>query len=170
MDPWERLEVDWGRFHPRARELLNDPFFWEGANDFAPHGNDTGFDVLADYRKWTRRHPGRPAHELAEAVVHAWEIRAIDWNETAEEKVKAVIDSAQFRLDICDDVMLAAAFGMIKLQGYCDPTTRDHALKAIERERLPLVLAYRGWRDVKERLRTLAMMNECLLRMPNTPS
>jgi len=60
MDPWERLEIDWDRFHPRARELLNDPFFWEGANDFAPHGSDTGCDVFADYRKWARRHPGRP--------------------------------------------------------------------------------------------------------------
>lgn len=103
-------------------------------------------------------------------MVHAWEIRVINWNETAEEKVKAVIDSGQFRLDFCDDAMLAATFGMIKLQGYCDPTTRDLALKAIERERLPLVLAYRGWQDVKERLRTLALMSECLLRMPGAPS
>src|SRR5262249_41806890 len=57
MTPWERLGMDWRDFHPDARKILDDPFFWECSNDFAPNGNDTGADLLADYRKWLRRNP-----------------------------------------------------------------------------------------------------------------
>jgi hypothetical protein len=39
--------------------VLDDPFFWQEADDFAPHGNDTGADLLADYRPWRRRTGGR---------------------------------------------------------------------------------------------------------------
>ena len=42
MSPWERLEIDWRDLQPDARKILDDPFFWECTNDFAPHGNDTG--------------------------------------------------------------------------------------------------------------------------------
>lgn len=163
MDPWERLDIDWSRFHPKARELLDCPFFWEEANDLAPHGNDTGSDVFAEYRKWTRRHVGRPAHELAEAVIKAWELPAIDWNEAAEEKVKVWLATDGPDVRVCDEAMLATAFGMIKLHGWCDPDTRSLALKAIDRERLPCLLA--GWRDPKERQRGLALMEQCLLRI-----
>ena len=38
MTPWERLGIDWRDYHPDARHVLDDPFFWEQANDFAPHG------------------------------------------------------------------------------------------------------------------------------------
>src|ERR1700676_1861865 len=34
MSPWERLGIEWRDFHPRAREILNDPFYWEMSNDF----------------------------------------------------------------------------------------------------------------------------------------
>jgi uncharacterized protein YfeS len=71
--------------------------------------------------------------------VRAWDFPAIDWMETDEQKVKAMIADNQFAVSICDDAMLAAAFGMIKIQGYCDPATRTLANRAIMRERLPAV-------------------------------
>ena len=49
---WEQLEIDWAEYHPAARELLNDPFFWREADDYAPHGNDTGADLMSDFRAW----------------------------------------------------------------------------------------------------------------------
>ena len=39
---WELLDIDWSHYHPRARQVLDDPFFWECASDLAPNGNDTG--------------------------------------------------------------------------------------------------------------------------------
>jgi hypothetical protein len=56
--PWERLGIDWSRYHASARELLDDPFYWDSADEYAPHGNDTGADLLEAFREWRRRHRG----------------------------------------------------------------------------------------------------------------
>ena len=61
LSPWDKLGLDWGDFHPDAREVLDDVFYWDCADDFAPNGNDTGADLLADYQKW------RPQHRLTSA-------------------------------------------------------------------------------------------------------
>ena len=169
MDPWDKLDIDWSEFHPRARELLNETFYWEEGDDAAPHGNDTGADAFADYRKWTRQHPGRPAHELATSLLRNWQFPEIDWTEATEDKVKAMIASNTFVVSVCDDTMIALAFGMIKIHGCCDATTRSLAIKAIERERLDCVLEHRGWEDAENRRSGLKLMEQCLLRTPETP-
>lgn len=164
MDPWERLDIDWEEYHPDARNLLNDTFFWEQADDDAPHGNDTGADVFADYKKWARRHSNRPAHELASGILKAWDLPVADWTVTDEGKVQDALAGNPLT---CDQAMLAVAFGMIKVYGYCDPTTRTLALKAIERERMPSLLS--RWRDADARQEALTKMAECLLRVPVVP-
>ncbi|WGX98601.1 hypothetical protein [Nocardioides sp. L-11A] len=47
--PWEALDIDWSLYAPGARTLLDDPFYWDPADDEVPHGNDTGADLLASY-------------------------------------------------------------------------------------------------------------------------
>ena len=75
MSPWERLGIDWRDFHPDARRILDDPFFWEEANDFAPHGNDTGADLLAEYRKWIKRDSNGDPAEFYRQLVREWGAR-----------------------------------------------------------------------------------------------
>lgn len=58
--PWHEQmeangEVEWAAFHPDARAILDDPFFWSGDDDSSPHGNDTGADLLSAYKRWLRR-------------------------------------------------------------------------------------------------------------------
>ena len=74
MDPWERLGIDWDDWHPAARKLLNDPFFWDQGSDYSPHGNDTGADLLADFKKWHGQHPQVPAHKwlVGYSGIGAW--------------------------------------------------------------------------------------------------
>ncbi|WGL51638.1 hypothetical protein P5P86_16960 [Nocardioides sp. BP30] len=49
MGPWEVLDVDWTLFAPGTKERLNDPFFFDPADNEAPHGNDAGADLLVEY-------------------------------------------------------------------------------------------------------------------------
>jgi hypothetical protein len=39
-ESWEDLHIDWSEYHPQARETLDDLFYWDCVNEYAPHGND----------------------------------------------------------------------------------------------------------------------------------
>jgi uncharacterized protein YfeS len=169
MDPWERLEVDWAKFHPTARLLLNDPFFWSETDDYAPHGNDTGADLLAEFRKWNRRHPTEPAYQMAQKLLRSWGIADIDLGATDGGLVDSILLSDLIALSVTDDALIAVAFASAKLRGCCDPDTRGFAYAAIQRERMPSVLADRGWKKAEERLRTLEILKGALLTIPGAP-
>ncbi|MBK9967342.1 MAG: hypothetical protein IPP07_21685 [Holophagales bacterium] len=81
LSPWERLDIDWSEYHPEARTLLNDPFFWEEADDNAPHGNDTGADLLHDFRRWRRTHRDKPVSLFLPVLLARWgfEERVLAW-------------------------------------------------------------------------------------------
>jgi uncharacterized protein YfeS len=126
MDAWEKLDVDWDAFHPDARRLLHDPFFWDRIDDAAPHGNDTGADLLAEFRERDKTYPTAAAHELARRVLESWDIDAVTHPE------------------IADEAIVAAAFAAIKLRGACDARTRDLALAALGRQMAERDAAWRA--------------------------
>lgn len=49
MDPWSKIDMD--GFHPDARKILDHPSDWSQSDDFSPHGNDLGADILGT---WSR--------------------------------------------------------------------------------------------------------------------
>lgn len=59
LSEWDRLDVDWESFHPRARDILPDPCLWSQTDDLSPNGNDMGFDTLA----YVQEHKGVIAHQ-----------------------------------------------------------------------------------------------------------
>jgi uncharacterized protein YfeS len=151
MDPWEQLDIDWDDFHPAARGLLNDTFFWKTADDYAPHGNDTGSDLFSDFKKWNRKHPNDPAHRMATALLQTWGIARIDYRCVDEDAVSAMLAINSDAVIVTDEALIAAAFAAIKLRGFCDRQTRDFALFAIERERnAATLMADRGWKNPPE--------------------
>jgi len=166
MDPWERLDIDWDEFHPASRTLLNDPFFWSQTDAYSPHGNDTGADLLSDFRRWNRRHPNSPAHEMATSLLRAWQISPINQDALTESEVKPLIINDPIALSVTDDALIAAAFAAIKLRGCCDKPTRELAIAAIERERTSIVLNSRDWKEPSERLRTLGVLRDALSCAP----
>ena len=148
MSPWEKLGIDWEDYHPLARAALDDPFFWESANDFAPHGNDTGADLLVDYRAWLRRNRDGSPMAFLEALVKRWGYSGLS---EMDEHVR-------------DEAAIALAFAEMKLRGSCDRRARDMAIKAVERQRA-LAQASSGWPHRDERLRTLGMIESKLREM-----
>ena len=77
LSPWEKLGIDWRDFHPGAREILDEPFYWESDNDFSPHGNDTGADLLFSYRGWLRRDPTGDPIGFYQRLLRRWAIAPI---------------------------------------------------------------------------------------------
>jgi uncharacterized protein YfeS len=143
MSPWERLGIDWRDFHPDARVILDDPFYWDCSNDFAPNGNDTGADLLADYRKWLRRNPSGDPIIFYQQLTRGWGFPpepSTDLDRTA-----------------MDEAAVALAFAEFKLRADCRPAVAALARAAIQRQRKQAIEAI-NWPHKEERLKSLDML------------
>jgi uncharacterized protein YfeS len=143
MSPWERLGIDWRDFHSDARKILDDPFFWDCSNDFAPHGNDTGADLLADYRKWLRRNPSSDPITFYRELIRRWGFPP----EPSSDLERTVMDEAA----------VALAFAEFKLRADCRPSVAELARVAIRRQRQQAIEAV-NWPHKEERLKSLDML------------
>jgi len=140
MSPWERLGLDWRDFHPDSRTILDDPFFWEEANDFAPNGNDTGADLLADYRKWLKRYPTGDPIAFYEQLIRRWGFTLQPTDDTAKS--------------LLDEAAVALAFAEFKLRAKCCSQVNSLALAAIQRQRQQALESV-NWSHKDERLKCL---------------
>lgn len=150
MSPWEKLGIDWEDFHPRAREILDDPFFWECADDFSPNGNDTGADLLEAYRDWLKRHKDGQPMEFLGRLAKQWGYPDIDGMDD----------------EVRDEAAIALAFADIKLRSICDPQARELAFKSINRQRVQAQAATE-WSHRNERLKTLDKIESKLKKTDN---
>jgi uncharacterized protein YfeS len=141
--PWERLDIDWRDFHPDARTILDDPFYWDCINDFAPNGNDTGSDLLADYRKWLRRNPSGDPTKFYQLLMRRWGYPPEP--------------SSDLHQTVMDEAAVALAFAEFKLRADCRPAVAALARAAIQRQRQQAIQAV-NWPHKEERLRTLDML------------
>lgn len=157
---WEQLEINWAEYHPAARELLDDPFFWSEADDFAPHGNDTGADLMRDFRTWRQHHRGSPPIEFLHLALHGWGF-STDWQRASVEEWDA---SAELAIRTHDEAVVALAFALIKLEGSCDGAVRTVALEAISRQIDPGVAAHFGWTPSPDREEALGKLRKALMR------
>jgi len=162
--PWERLDVDWSKYHSRAKALLDDPFFWDEADDYAPHGNDTGSDLMAQFRVWRRKNERAPALQFLSRLLRDWgfEERVValskrplaEWNK--DDEMAAIL---------LDEATIALAFAQIKMEAACDPESSDAALASIDRQLSAEVANHFGWKTPPERLRRLHQMRAVLLNV-----
>ncbi len=143
MTPWERLAIDWGDFHHEARRILDDPFFWEAANDFSPHGNDTGADLLPDYRRWLKLHPSGDPLDFYHQLLQKWGITL------------GATDSVS--VSVCNDARVALAFAELKLRADCYSSTAILAIESIQKQRQE-ALSATDWPHRDDRLKSLDLL------------
>jgi uncharacterized protein YfeS len=143
MSPWERLGIDWRDFHPDARRILDDPFFWECANDLAPNGNDTGADLLAYYCKWLRRNPSGDPIAFYQKLIRRWGFPT---------EPSPYVDQTAL-----DEAAVALAFAEFKLRADCRPAVAALAKAAIHRQR-EQAIASENWPHKEERLKSLDIL------------
>lgn len=143
MTPWERLGIDWRDYHPDARRILDDPFYWEQANDFSPHGNDIGADLLSDYRDWLRRQPSGNPLDFFKSLMTGWGFSP----NSADPIIRSALDEAAIGL----------AFAELKLRAQCHPSVATFAREALRRQRqVALAAPESPCRD--DRLRSLELI------------
>ncbi len=114
-DPWLLLDIDWSRVHPDARKLLDSPDDWSQSNDFSPHGSDTGADIWADWRSYSRLTPQGVALKMG-------------WNAGDPEQLDVM------RRDWLE-IHMALAFGQLKKKGICSPDLAEATHRLLEESR-----------------------------------
>jgi uncharacterized protein YfeS len=147
MTPWEKLGVDWLDYHPEAREILDDPYYWDCVNDFAPHGNDTGVDVLAEFREWLDRSPSAEPTTFYKQLISQWGLPESPSND--------------LQRSIFDEAAVALAFAELKLRAACSPAAAELARAAISRQRQEALNAVE-WPHRAERLESLEKLERKL--------
>ncbi len=111
MDPWAK--IDMRGFHPAARKFLDQPSDWSAVDDFSPHGNDLGADVLGGWSKLKAMN--------IPALAQHFEI------DLAEDDAQA----SMARIQLSN----AIAFGHIKKSGSCPSDIAVIALQALRTDR-----------------------------------
>lgn len=164
-NPWELLEIDWSKFHARARDILDDPFFWDCADDFAPHGNDTGADLLADYRKWVKRNSDVSPLVFLNRLFSGWGIVPIDWNLTDEGEVRKLLETKGIELSVSNEAIVALAFAVLKVKGECPQEVSEMALKALHRDSYGFMEAGMEEKNQKLHREAIATMRAKLERL-----
>ena len=152
MDEWEKLGIDWEDYHPNSRAILDDPFFWDCVDDFAPHGNDTGADVLAAYMESKRRPPGV---EFLDRLMRNWGMSPSPEADDAIEIATA------------EEAWIALAFAQVKLNARIENAVRTRALDAIASCRARHQRDHADWNLLPERLCTLDLLEQKLRTIPD---
>ena len=138
--PWDVLGIDFRDFHPKAWKILDDPWFWSDADDFAPHGNDCGADLLKSYRQWLRRNPKGEPIQFYQAESQRWL--------KPDGTIHAIMR------DLPDQAAVALAFAELKLRAHCRPEVAALARGAIQRQRAQAE-ADLAWKHREGRLASL---------------
>jgi uncharacterized protein YfeS len=145
-DEWELAPEN---AHDNARRLMTADWLWDIADDGSPFGNDTGWDTLEFYRAWIEE--SDEDEEFLDALFEEWEVdrdlaEGIDDEELLEE-----LEDVEFDVLTYDDVVIAAAFAQLVLEGEPSRAMASMAMRALRREALPAVIEFRDWDDPEER-------------------
>lgn len=117
------LDIDWSQYHPDAKRLLDAPFYWSEIDDDAPHGNDTGSDLFAAFKRWNKRNPAAQYNDYVDRLLKRWGLTGTGVRDQLGDD----------HLDqIRQDADIALAFGAIKLRGLCEMSVALVAIRAVE--------------------------------------
>ncbi len=108
-DPFNEPETA----HPRARELMREPSFWDCVDEGAPFGSDEGNDAYYEWRNWRSDNPNAPLTDCFNWI--------LDGNLDAYNDELA--SDAQVDIDLAnpDDALLCDQYDMFTLD-----TTNEH--------------------------------------------
>jgi uncharacterized protein YfeS len=147
--PWDLLGIAWEDFHPKAREILDDPYFWDCTDDFSPNGNDVGAEILEAYRKW-QSGSKKSAITLFRKQIQGWGAKPLD---PAEDPSQSTYDEA----------IIGLAFAELKFTTECSQAVRDEALAAIDRQLQIARSRDRKWKPRELRIESLERMKKKLI-------
>ncbi|WP_442508365.1 molybdate metabolism regulator [Novipirellula sp. SH528] len=121
-DPFNEPEIA----HPRARELMTEPLFWDCVDESAPFGSDEGSVAYYEWRSWREENQNVSLSDCfawilnGELSDYALAYESDDWD--------------SFTLDA---TIIATGLGQLMDEGTIDNDAKPFLKIAIQRQRVP---------------------------------
>lgn len=132
--------------HPRARELMSEPFFWDIGDDSAPFGSDEGWEAYQEFHDWRADNPRAPvtaclrwiqATLLETYTEEILEEAQIERELTRDERTRRYAEYDAFTLDA---TIIATVLGQLIDEGRIDEQVKPYARLAVRRQLHPKML------------------------------
>ena len=78
--------------HPRARELMREPLFWDCTDETTPFGSDEGNTSYYEWRGWRSFNKEKPLTELLNLILNG-KIKLYNMELASETRVKKDLDN-----------------------------------------------------------------------------
>lgn len=128
--------------HPVFRQFFSDDLYYDCANEEAPFGNDEGSDTLYELQDCLRnRHTVDFADFPRWLIEEEWEMTYLSpqseqTDEQLWQQAAQTIDGlpGEQGLLLVDQVILATAFGQLKITGQLDDKLQNMAFQSLDRQ------------------------------------
>lgn len=127
-------------FSTRAKEVLEEDLFWDTSNEFAPFGNDEGFDAFANFKKWVESNPDKDVTPYIKSKLKRYNFEEKHLYETNVDLLDPV--TRNILIEELDNEIIAICFGQLILKGCIDSFLKDIGRIVLERQSSESVLNY----------------------------
>lgn len=141
-DPFNEPETA----HPRARELMAEPFLWDCLDEESPFGSDEGHEAYYEFRAWRQRHPKSKLVECFDWIL-VGELENFSEALCSEEAIArdlrdpdAAFLADHYDMFTLDTTIISTALGQLLDEGRIDEDAKPFVRIAIRRQRHPKVV------------------------------
>ncbi|OGX81380.1 hypothetical protein BEN49_15545 [Hymenobacter coccineus] len=147
-------------------------FYYDGGDDFAPFGNDTGSDLLRNIEEWYReRRAGDKSVTWLRNLIKAWGFDTAYLDCVEQGQIEAIKYTEHYSSsnEVLDQAVIATVFGQFKIAGKADKEIYNMATNAFRRQRHLANLAKEEtqWNLYDEYVAKLNIMEADLAEMAN---
>ena len=156
MDEWEKLGVDWVDYHSSARDILDEPFYWDFVDDFAPHGNDSGADLLHAYEEWRKTNKSISSKTFFRELWQSW------WGSEVSLEDVTTQHPDDYAISDYDKLTVALAFAHLKHEARCPKWIGQKAIESINRRCHFVTKEHPDWEYLEEYITKANKMEKIL--------
>jgi len=134
--------------HPRFVEHFSHSFYYDCADEEAPFGSDTGFDVLMSLSESVKREGKLSFADFPKDLIESvWKMKYIPVDSLCRDNIMSILKLNEIDVIQSDIVTCAVAFGQIKITGGLDTKLKECAVDSIKRRIITARLL--GWGESK---------------------
>jgi len=136
-DPFNNPETA----HPRSRELMVEPLFWDCVDEGAPFGSDEGWEAYYEWRRWRQENHAKPLTDCFDWILGG-RLSEYDQSLAREDKIDDDLANPSMALHAgygdmwtLDTTIIASGLGQLIDEGAIDNDAKPFLHVAIDRQR-----------------------------------